>query len=207
MLRTPDSLSPSGFCAFVLGWGQTERDFKKIRCNLGQKSYSVRSATIGSTRVARRTSPAGPRSRVSRRQRCTSLDRCLIYRTAFHASAASTPLLRECRRERPVLRKKSKISTQLRCNNVKCAQDLPRTDFCGPQPGWVLRVAELTLAQYAHLEGIPKDWREWHPSIRKARALSESLFKSWGEALLFRTLAILRLGRVRSGSLRNSACE
>ena len=75
------------------------------------------------------------------------------------------------------------------------------------EPGWVLRVAELTLAQYAHLEGIPKDWREWHPSIRKARALSESLFKSWGEALLFRTLAILRLGRVRSGSLRNSACE
>ena len=31
------------------------------------------------------------------------------------------------------------------------------------------------------------------PSIRKARALSESLFEAWHEALLFRTLATLRL--------------
>src|SRR5579859_2757402 len=60
-------------------------------------------------------------------------------------------------------------------------------------PGWGLKAAALTLSQYPHLEGIPKDWREWHPSIRKARLLSESLFNSWSDALLFRTLATLRL--------------
>jgi len=59
--------------------------------------------------------------------------------------------------------------------------------------GWGVKAAALTLSQYPHLEGIPKDWREWHPSIRKARLLSESLFNSWNEALLFRTLATLRL--------------
>jgi 5'-3' exonuclease len=59
--------------------------------------------------------------------------------------------------------------------------------------GWGVRAAALTLSHYPHLEGIPKDWREWHPSIRKARLLSESLFNSWSEALLFRTLATLRL--------------
>jgi 5'-3' exonuclease len=59
--------------------------------------------------------------------------------------------------------------------------------------GWGAKAASLTLSQYAHLESIPKDWREWHPSIRKARLLSESLFNAWSDALLFRTLATLRL--------------
>src|SRR5437879_4552250 len=52
--------------------------------------------------------------------------------------------------------------------------------------GWGVKAAALTLSQYPHLEAIPKDWREWHPSIRKARVLSESLFKAWDDALLFR---------------------
>ncbi|HXB21262.1 MAG TPA: 5'-3' exonuclease H3TH domain-containing protein [Candidatus Solibacter sp.] len=60
-------------------------------------------------------------------------------------------------------------------------------------PGWGEKAAALTLSQYPHLEGIPKDWREWHPSIRRARVLSESLFNAWNDALLFRTLATLRL--------------
>jgi 5'-3' exonuclease len=60
-------------------------------------------------------------------------------------------------------------------------------------PGWGVKAAALTLSQYPHLEGIPKDWREWHPSIRKAPLLSESLFNAWNDALLFRTLAALRL--------------
>src|SRR3984893_10910400 len=59
--------------------------------------------------------------------------------------------------------------------------------------GWGLKAAALTLSQYSHLENIPKDWREWHPSIRKARLLSMSLFNAWNDALLFRTLATLRL--------------
>ena len=60
-------------------------------------------------------------------------------------------------------------------------------------PGWGVKAAALTLSRYPHLEGIPKDWREWHASIRRARLLSESLNSSWSEALLFRTLATLRL--------------
>ena len=60
-------------------------------------------------------------------------------------------------------------------------------------PGWGAKAAALTLSQYPHLEDIPKDWRQWHPSIRRARVLSESLFSGWNDALLFRTLATLRL--------------
>jgi len=59
--------------------------------------------------------------------------------------------------------------------------------------GWGVKAAALTFSQYPHLEDIPKDWRQWDPSIRKARVLSESLFNSWNDALLFRTLATLRL--------------
>src|SRR6202045_1157801 len=59
--------------------------------------------------------------------------------------------------------------------------------------GWGAKAAAITLSQYSHLEDIPKDWREWHPSIRKARPLSESLFNAWNDALLFRTRATLRL--------------
>jgi 5'-3' exonuclease len=60
-------------------------------------------------------------------------------------------------------------------------------------PGWGVKAAALTFSQYPHLEGIPKDWREWHASIKKARVLSETLFNQWNDALLFRTLATLRL--------------
>ena len=60
-------------------------------------------------------------------------------------------------------------------------------------PGWGAKAAALTLSQYPHLEDIPKNWREWDPSIRKARPLSESLFNAWNDALLFRRLATLRL--------------
>ncbi|HEY1527105.1 MAG TPA: 5'-3' exonuclease H3TH domain-containing protein [Candidatus Angelobacter sp.] len=59
--------------------------------------------------------------------------------------------------------------------------------------GWGLKAATLVLSQYPHLEDIPKEWRTWHPSIKKARTLSESLFSAWDDALLFRTLATLRL--------------
>jgi len=60
-------------------------------------------------------------------------------------------------------------------------------------PGWGPKSAALTLSQYAHLEDIPKNWREWHVSIRKAETLATSLFNAWSDALLFRTLATLRL--------------
>ena len=58
--------------------------------------------------------------------------------------------------------------------------------------GWGPKAAALVLSHYPHIELIPKDWQQWHPSIRKARVLSESLFSAWSDALLFRTLATLR---------------
>ena len=86
--------------------------------------------------------------------------------------------------------------------------------------GWGEKAAALTLSQYPHLEDIPKEWRAWHPSIRRARLLSESLFDAWNDALLFRTLATLRLDvpvfdsirgssldRVRGPTLRNIAID
>ena len=59
--------------------------------------------------------------------------------------------------------------------------------------GWGEKAAAAVLSHYRHLESISKDWREWPSSIRRAQALSESLFNSWEDALLFRTLATLRL--------------
>jgi len=60
-------------------------------------------------------------------------------------------------------------------------------------PGWGPKAAALTLSQYPHFEDIPKDWRKWPPSIRGAQRLSGVLFAQWNDALLFRTLATLRL--------------
>lgn len=58
--------------------------------------------------------------------------------------------------------------------------------------GWGEKAAAGVLSQYGHLEEIPKDWRSWDASIKRARPLSESLFGAWDDALLFRTLATLR---------------
>jgi 5'-3' exonuclease len=60
-------------------------------------------------------------------------------------------------------------------------------------PGWGQKSAALVLSQYPHLEDIPKDFRAWPSSIRGAQRLSGSLFTYWTDALLFRTLATLRL--------------
>jgi 5'-3' exonuclease len=59
--------------------------------------------------------------------------------------------------------------------------------------GWGSKAAAMTLSRYQHLEEIPKDWRTWHPSIARARTLSEALFNNWSDALLFRDLATLRV--------------
>ena len=59
--------------------------------------------------------------------------------------------------------------------------------------GWGAKAAAVALGQYSHLEDIPKDWRAWNSSIKRARPLAESLFIAWNDALLFRTLATLRL--------------
>src|SRR5215475_14018320 len=58
--------------------------------------------------------------------------------------------------------------------------------------GWGEKAAALTFSQYPHLENIPRNCQEWHPSIKRARTLCECLFNSWEDALLFRKLATLR---------------
>lgn len=58
---------------------------------------------------------------------------------------------------------------------------------------WGEKGAASVLARYQHLEQIPKNWRHWDPAIKKAQALAENLFDAWDDALLFRTLATLRL--------------
>lgn len=59
--------------------------------------------------------------------------------------------------------------------------------------GWGAKAAALVFSRYGHLENIPRDWREWDPSIKRASRLAESLFAHWQDAVLFRTLATLRL--------------
>jgi 5'-3' exonuclease len=59
--------------------------------------------------------------------------------------------------------------------------------------GWGPKAAALVFSQYLHLENVPKEWRNWHTSIRRANRLAESLFGAWNDAILFRTLATLRL--------------
>jgi 5'-3' exonuclease len=59
--------------------------------------------------------------------------------------------------------------------------------------GWGEKAAAQTLSRYGHLENVPRDWSKWDPSISNARRLSQSLFDSWDDALLFRTLATLCL--------------
>jgi 5'-3' exonuclease len=59
-------------------------------------------------------------------------------------------------------------------------------------PGWGGKGAALVFSEYHHLENVPRDWRSWNPSIKRARALCESLIDGWDDALLFRDLATLR---------------
>src|SRR5689334_21269185 len=59
--------------------------------------------------------------------------------------------------------------------------------------GWGAKAAASVLSRYPHLEDIPKELHELHPSIRRAKTLSAALFGAWNDALLFRTLATLRL--------------
>jgi 5'-3' exonuclease len=59
--------------------------------------------------------------------------------------------------------------------------------------GWGAKAAGAVLARYPHFEDVPKQWREWDVPVRGAQRLAASLFERWEEALLYRTLATLRL--------------
>jgi 5'-3' exonuclease len=60
-------------------------------------------------------------------------------------------------------------------------------------PGWGPKAASSTFSRFPHLEAVPRDWRQWNPAIRGAQRLSAVLFEQWNEALLYRTLATLRV--------------
>lgn len=60
-------------------------------------------------------------------------------------------------------------------------------------PGWGAKAAGSVLGTYDHLEGIPKDPKQWTSSVRGASKLAETLFSSWDDALLYRRLATLRI--------------
>jgi 5'-3' exonuclease len=60
-------------------------------------------------------------------------------------------------------------------------------------PGWGPKAAALTFSRFPHFEDVPKNWRDWDSSIRGAQRLAGVLFDQWEDALLYRTLATLRL--------------
>jgi 5'-3' exonuclease len=59
--------------------------------------------------------------------------------------------------------------------------------------GWGAKSAAAILAHYRHLETIPDDWRRWEPKITGAARLASTLTRDRTAAVLFRTLATLRL--------------
>jgi len=59
-------------------------------------------------------------------------------------------------------------------------------------PGWGAKSSAAVLAQFAHLETIPLDSREWPVKVANASALGTTLARERERALLFRTLATLR---------------
>jgi len=58
---------------------------------------------------------------------------------------------------------------------------------------WGAKAAAAVFSRYPHLENIPKDWQRWDSKLRRARPLAEALFAAWDDALLFRTLATVRV--------------
>ena len=59
--------------------------------------------------------------------------------------------------------------------------------------GWGAKATASVLAHYKKLENIPRESSEWPKNIRGAAKLSATLQEFWHDALLFRTLATLRL--------------
>lgn len=59
--------------------------------------------------------------------------------------------------------------------------------------GWGAKGAASVLSIYEHLENIPRDAQDWHPSIKSAAKLAATLFSCFDEAILYRRLATLRL--------------
>lgn len=59
-------------------------------------------------------------------------------------------------------------------------------------PGWGARSSSALLARYGHLDAIPRSG-PWDVPVRGAAKLQQTLALRWDEALLYRTLATLRV--------------
>lgn len=59
--------------------------------------------------------------------------------------------------------------------------------------GWGAKSSAAVLARFGHLESIPEDWREWRVNAANPSALANTLSRERDRALLFRTLATLRV--------------
>jgi len=60
-------------------------------------------------------------------------------------------------------------------------------------PGWGAKSAAAVLARYGHIDRIPDRAAAWDVSVRGASALAATLAAQREQALLFRTLATLRI--------------
>jgi 5'-3' exonuclease len=60
-------------------------------------------------------------------------------------------------------------------------------------PGWGPKSAAQVLARFGHLESIPANPADWDVPVRGAARLSAALEAHGEAALLFRTLATLRI--------------
>ncbi len=60
-------------------------------------------------------------------------------------------------------------------------------------PGWGAKSASAVLAKFGRLEAIPDDPREWHVNIASPVKLAQILQRDRERAMLFRTLATLRI--------------
>lgn len=58
---------------------------------------------------------------------------------------------------------------------------------------WGAKSAAAVLSHYHHIEAIPERAEAWQVSVRGARALAENLAQARDQALLYRTLATLRV--------------
>jgi len=77
--------------------------------------------------------------------------------------------------------------------------------------GWGKQTAAAVLAHYGHIEAIPASGFDWDPAVRRAvrgaNKLAARLADEMESALLFRTLATLRVERELLGSAADLAWE
>jgi 5'-3' exonuclease len=68
-------------------------------------------------------------------------------------------------------------------------------------PGWGAKSSAAVLSRYRKIENVPAEARLWDPSLSNARRLADSLRNGLETALLYRTLATLRLDAPVMGSV------